>query len=160
MVTGLSPHIIASRQGQQNKEPTSSTSKMADDNPEDVPPVEEEQQEEEAPAEESEGPKRIVICGATGRVGGSVLRRLQSDGGWEIRAVTRTPDSDVAAAIADSGVEVVAGNYDDEESLITAFEVCIRPYPSLTMCKLTTLPGRQSHLRRHQLLGALLRQWQ
>ncbi|KAK4624584.1 NmrA-like family domain-containing protein 1 [Fulvia fulva] len=95
---------------------------MADDNPEDNPPVEEEQQEEPTAEEEAEGPKRIVICGATGRLGGSVLRRLQSDGGWEIRAVTRTPDSDAATALADSGIEVVSGNYDDEESLITAFD--------------------------------------
>lgn len=107
----------------QQDQPSSSTRKMADDNPEDNPPVEEEQQEEPTAEEEAEGPKRIVICGATGRLGGSVLRRLQSDGGWEIRAVTRTPDSDAATALADSGIEVVSGNYDDEESLITAFDV-------------------------------------
>ena len=35
----------------------------------------------------------IVVTGATGQQGGSVVKFLLEDGGFRIRAVTRNPDS-------------------------------------------------------------------
>ena len=41
----------------------------------------------------------IVVTGATGQQGGSVVKFLLEDGGFRIRAVTRNPDSPKALAI-------------------------------------------------------------
>ncbi|CAE6488257.1 unnamed protein product [Rhizoctonia solani] len=71
------------------------------------------------------GPKRVIaICGATGTQGGSVINYLQRDGTFAIRALTRKPLSPRAKELADSGVEVVCADYDEMESLISAFKGC------------------------------------
>lgn len=71
------------------------------------------------------GPKRVIaVCGATGTQGGSVISHLQSDGSFAIRALTRRPSSPRAKELAESGVEVVRADYDDIESLISAFRGC------------------------------------
>lgn len=66
--------------------------------------------------------KTIVVCAATGQVGGSVARRMLKEG-WKVRAVTRKTGSDTAKALAAHGVELIQADYDDEGSLIKAFEV-------------------------------------
>ncbi|KAJ1302011.1 hypothetical protein OPQ81_000846 [Rhizoctonia solani] len=71
------------------------------------------------------GPKRIIaVCGATGTQGGSVVSHLQRDGTFAIRALTRKPSSPRAKELSDSGVEVVYADYDEIESLISAFKGC------------------------------------
>ncbi|CAE6405572.1 unnamed protein product [Rhizoctonia solani] len=66
----------------------------------------------------------IAVCGATGTQGGSVINHLQRDGTFAIRALTRKPSSPRAKELADAGVEVVYADYDEIESLISAFKGC------------------------------------
>jgi len=54
--------------------------------------------------------------GATGRQGGAVARRLL-DGGWRVRALTRSPASPAAQALAVAGAEVVQADMGDRASL-------------------------------------------
>jgi uncharacterized protein YbjT (DUF2867 family) len=65
----------------------------------------------------------IAIMGATGAQGGGLARAIAADPGgpFSARAITRHPDSDKAQALKALGVEVVAGDADDPESLDAAF---------------------------------------
>jgi uncharacterized protein YbjT (DUF2867 family) len=63
----------------------------------------------------------ILITGITGKQGGSVARSLKGSG-FKLRGMTRKPDSDHAKAFARDGVEIVAGDLDDEPSLKKAME--------------------------------------
>ncbi|KAK5132627.1 hypothetical protein LTR08_008826 [Meristemomyces frigidus] len=65
--------------------------------------------------------KLIVVCGATGQVGGSVARRMLKEG-WQVRAIGRNKDSAGAKALADAGAEIAIANYGDVGSLEAAFE--------------------------------------
>jgi uncharacterized protein YbjT (DUF2867 family) len=60
--------------------------------------------------------RTILITGVTGNQGGAVARALQGSG-FPLRGLTRKPDSDRAAALTRSGVEIVKGDLDDEASL-------------------------------------------
>jgi uncharacterized protein YbjT (DUF2867 family) len=66
--------------------------------------------------------KVIVVVGATGAQGGGLVRAIQADrgGAFTARAVTRTPGSDKAQALAALGAEVVAADADDPASLDAA----------------------------------------
>lgn len=65
--------------------------------------------------------KLIVVCGATGGLGGGVARRIL-DEGWRVRGITRNKESASAKALLEAGVELVAADYDDVSSLEKAFE--------------------------------------
>ncbi|KIW13080.1 hypothetical protein PV08_08267 [Exophiala spinifera] len=71
----------------------------------------------------SSGKPLLVVLGATGNQGGSVVVHFlsQSPPPYAIRAVTRNPSSDKARLLASQGVEVVAGDFDDPRSLEAAF---------------------------------------
>src|SRR5260221_5788844 len=58
----------------------------------------------------------ILITGVTGHQGGAVARALLSKG-FHVRGLTRTPDSERAAALARLGVHLVQGDLDDEATL-------------------------------------------
>src|SRR5258708_22196670 len=62
--------------------------------------------------------KTILITGVTGHQGGAVARALQGTG-FQLRGLTRKPDSEPAAALARSGVDldIVKGDLDDEATL-------------------------------------------
>lgn len=64
-------------------------------------------------------PERILVGGATGRQGAAVVDELLARG-YAVRALTRNADSDKAQALRSRGVEVVAGDYGDRESLLAA----------------------------------------
>lgn len=64
--------------------------------------------------------KQVLIFGATGNVGGAAARELLRRG-WHVRAVTRTPQSEKAQALAALGAEVFQANMDDRASLDKAF---------------------------------------
>lgn len=60
--------------------------------------------------------KLVVVTGATGKQGGSTLKYLLNKG-FKLRGVTRKPEGDAAKALAAQGVEMVAGDLDDADSL-------------------------------------------
>ncbi|GII90842.1 NmrA family NAD(P)-binding protein [Sinosporangium siamense] len=60
----------------------------------------------------------ILVAGATGTVGGSLVRQLV-EAGHEVRALTRNPESEAAAALP-AGVEVVKGSFLEPQSLVPA----------------------------------------
>ncbi|KAK9388155.1 hscarg protein [Lipomyces mesembrius] len=63
----------------------------------------------------------IVVTGATGAQGGSVLCALQATERFSLRAVTRNLQAEAAQALARSGVELVEGDATDEQSMERAF---------------------------------------
>ena len=66
--------------------------------------------------------KIIAVFGATGAQGGGLVRAIVADpaSGFRARAITRHPDSDKAKALGDLGVDVVAGDADQPETLVGA----------------------------------------
>ena len=67
--------------------------------------------------------KIIAVVGATGAQGGGLVRAIVNDpgSGFVARAITRDVNSEKAQALAKLGVEVVAANLDDADSLARAF---------------------------------------
>jgi uncharacterized protein YbjT (DUF2867 family) len=68
--------------------------------------------------------KVIAVVGATGAQGGGLVRAILRDPGgyYQARAITRDPNSEKAQQLASLGVEVVAADVDDGNSLKRAFE--------------------------------------
>ncbi|KAL4871541.1 hypothetical protein BDV12DRAFT_23662 [Aspergillus spectabilis] len=66
----------------------------------------------------------LVVLGATGNQGGSVLSYFLSASPslYALRGVTRDPTSAKSAALTAQGVEIVAGNFDNPTSLDAAFK--------------------------------------
>ena len=62
------------------------------------------------------GKLNVLVTGATGKQGGHLVSELLARG-HSVRALTRKPESPAAAALADRGVTIVPGNFDDEGSL-------------------------------------------
>jgi len=60
--------------------------------------------------------RTILITGVTGHQGGAVAQALQRSG-FRLRGLTRKPESERAAALARSGVDVVKADLDDEATL-------------------------------------------
>jgi NAD(P)-dependent dehydrogenase (short-subunit alcohol dehydrogenase family) len=60
--------------------------------------------------------RTILITGVTGNQGGAVAQALQG-AGFHLRGLTRKPDSELAAALARRGVDIVKGDLDDEATL-------------------------------------------
>jgi uncharacterized protein YbjT (DUF2867 family) len=58
----------------------------------------------------------ILVTGATGRQGGAISRELLARG-YRVRAMTRHPEGEPAQALAELGVKVVRGDFDDPASL-------------------------------------------
>ena len=54
--------------------------------------------------------------------GGSVVKSLLKSE-WKVRAITRNASGASAKALVDAGAEVVTANFDDESSLVKAYEV-------------------------------------
>ncbi len=67
--------------------------------------------------------KTIAVVGATGAQGGGLARAILEDANspFHVRAITRTPKSEKAEALAKRGAEVVQADLDDVESLKRAF---------------------------------------
>lgn len=63
----------------------------------------------------------LVVCGATGQQGGSLINYILQDPSlskdYRIRAVTRNPNQPSAHALQTKGVEVIQADADDAESL-------------------------------------------
>ncbi|OAA64138.1 NAD(P)-binding domain protein [Akanthomyces lecanii RCEF 1005] len=65
--------------------------------------------------------KIIAVHGATGTQGGSVVKALLNSD-WKVIAITRSAVSDAAKALTAAGAEVMTANFEDEASLVTAYE--------------------------------------
>jgi uncharacterized protein YbjT (DUF2867 family) len=65
--------------------------------------------------------KLMVVTGATGMQGSGVIDALSANPEWRIRGLTRNINSDKAKALIQRGFEVVAADFDDEDSLNNAF---------------------------------------
>ena len=61
----------------------------------------------------------VLVMGATGAQGGAVVRNLLPKG-HRIRTLTRNPDSPKAKQLADQGVEVLKGDFNDSDSMVKA----------------------------------------
>ncbi|TDE47516.1 NmrA/HSCARG family protein [Nonomuraea mesophila] len=60
----------------------------------------------------------ILVTGATGNQGGAVVdAMLEHPDQWQVRALTRDPSSAAARALTARGVDVVAGDMADEDSM-------------------------------------------
>jgi hypothetical protein len=66
--------------------------------------------------------KLIVVFGATGGQGGSVVTTYLNELGWKVRGITRNARSTRAEALKARGVEVVQADLDDLASLAQAIE--------------------------------------
>ncbi|KAK0457224.1 putative hscarg dehydrogenase [Desarmillaria tabescens] len=66
--------------------------------------------------------KLIVVFGATGHQGSSVVASFLKNKDYTVRAVTRKPDSEKAKVLAANGAEVVTADLNDYESLVKAFQ--------------------------------------
>lgn len=67
-------------------------------------------------------PKVLTVIGATGIQGSSVINAaLKTPSNWHIRGLTRNPDSAVAKALKEKGIEVVKADLNDAASLAPAF---------------------------------------
>ncbi|KAF9877909.1 hypothetical protein CkaCkLH20_04485 [Colletotrichum karsti] len=66
--------------------------------------------------------KIIAVTGATGSQGGGVINIMKNVPGWKIRAITRNPSSNSAVKLSQAGIEVVRADFDDETSLVKAFD--------------------------------------
>ena len=65
--------------------------------------------------------KRMLITGVTGQQGGSLARAL-SGKGLQLRGMTRKPEGDAARAAESRGIEIVAGDLNDADSLRRALD--------------------------------------
>lgn len=66
--------------------------------------------------------RKILVCGATGRQGGSVAKFLLKSTEFHPRCLTRNPDGQVAKVLAREGAEIVKGDFNDKESLIKSMQ--------------------------------------
>ncbi|MCB0050481.1 MAG: NmrA/HSCARG family protein [Caldilinea sp.] len=64
--------------------------------------------------------RSALVFGATGNVGGAAARELLRRG-WHVRAVTRSPQGEMARSLAAQGAEIVQADMDDRASLEAAF---------------------------------------
>lgn len=71
--------------------------------------------------------KQVLIFGATGNMGGAAARELLARG-WQVRAVSRNPQSEKAQALAALGAELVRADMDDRGSLDAAFDGMTRVF--------------------------------
>ena len=63
--------------------------------------------------------KLVLVTGVTGQQGGAVARSLITKG-HRVRGLTRNVESDAAQAVAALGVDLVAGDFGDADSLAAA----------------------------------------
>src|SRR2546429_7497987 len=68
------------------------------------------------------GDKTVLVTGATGTVSGALLGALKGKPGLKLRALVRDPAGAKAQALQKDGVEVVAGDLEEPDTLTEAFE--------------------------------------
>lgn len=96
--------------------------------------------------------KQVLIFGATGNIGGATARELLKRG-WHVRAVTRTPESDKAEALARLGAEVVQGDMESRASL----EVVFNSMPRVLSVQNWVKNGIEGEIRQGKLVADVAR---
>ncbi|KAE8389157.1 hypothetical protein BDV23DRAFT_173333 [Aspergillus alliaceus] len=66
--------------------------------------------------------KLIVVLGATGNQGGSVIKTFLKDPTWRIRGLTRNVSGEKAQRLQAQGVDIMKADLDDPASLTAAFQ--------------------------------------
>ncbi|KAF4465448.1 hypothetical protein FALBO_7713 [Fusarium albosuccineum] len=66
--------------------------------------------------------KLIVVLGATGNQGGSVVDAFVTEPGWAVRGITRNRNSVKAKALEHRGAEVAEADMDKPATLVSAFQ--------------------------------------
>ncbi len=66
--------------------------------------------------------RKIVVCGATGKQGSAVLDALLESKQWDVTAISRNPESQLATEIRKKGVTVLQADLMDKNSLVNAFK--------------------------------------
>ncbi|WP_227356092.1 NmrA/HSCARG family protein [Haladaptatus salinisoli] len=84
----------------------------------------------------------VLVVGATGRQGGAVADHLLSGeyGDFDVHALTRSPESDRAQALADRGATLVEGNLLNKPSLTPAVEAVDAVYCVTIEAESGTIP--------------------
>ena len=100
-------------------------------------------------------PPILTVVGATGVQGGSVVDAALASGTYQIRAVTRDIQSDKAQALAAQGVQLVAADLNDEQSLVKAFDVSFFVLALQIRISMLMKSGFNRNLRCYGLLRAL-----
>jgi uncharacterized protein YbjT (DUF2867 family) len=67
---------------------------------------------------------RVLVVGATGLQGGAVVRHLLASGRYEVRCLTRNPQSLASIALAEADAELFQGDLDDVRSIAAALRGC------------------------------------
>lgn len=67
---------------------------------------------------------RVLVVGATGAQGGSVARHLLGNGKYQVRCLTRHPESSAAMALARLGAQIVKGDLNDPAGLRAILRDC------------------------------------
>ena len=68
------------------------------------------------------GDKTVLVTGATGTVSTALLGELRGKPGVKLRALVRDPAGAKAQALQEDGIEVVAGDMEEPDTLTDAFE--------------------------------------
>src|SRR5437879_12039693 len=68
------------------------------------------------------GEKTVLVTGATGTVSTALLGALKGKPGLRLRALVRDPASAKSQALQKDGVEVVAGDLEEPDTLSEAFD--------------------------------------
>ena len=63
--------------------------------------------------------KTILVFGATGNMGGSVIHAILGKG-YDLRALVRDPQNTKSELLRKKGVNLVEGNFDDYQSMVSA----------------------------------------
>jgi len=66
----------------------------------------------------------ILVIGATGAQGGSVAKHLLKSQMFEVRCLTRNPESENANKLKEAGAEIKEGNLNDKDSIVEALDGC------------------------------------
>ncbi|MXQ53865.1 NmrA/HSCARG family protein [Shimazuella alba] len=83
--------------------------------------------------------KTILVLGATGQQGGSVLSQLLAEG-WKVRALTRDPNSVKAKTLIANNIEVIKGDLENRSTLDGAMKnvygvFSVQPFEPIDMWK-------------------------
>ncbi|KAL9102109.1 MAG: hypothetical protein Q9187_009164 [Circinaria calcarea] len=97
--------------------------------------------------------KLIVIIGITGNQGASVADVFLKESGWKIRGISRNPDK--AKNWTEKGVEIVKGDLNDIDSLISAFKGATAIFGNTDFWQLFNDPENKKKLKPGQTINEI-----